>query len=77
MIGLDDECKKYSAEISVLDHETKAPVFKTTYQPRHISTQEWGDFCMMVPQGALAKAWKYEEDDKDYSFRITFKILKL
>ena len=39
MIGLDDECKKYSAEISVLDHETKAPVFKTTYQPRHISTQ--------------------------------------
>ena len=72
-----EECEMYTAEIAILHVKTKQPVFKISYNPRPITRQEWGDFCMTVPQEALAKFWSYEEEDKQFKFKVAVKINKL
>ena len=76
MLALEEDCAKYSCEISVrpFNYETGAPVFTTIYQPRPISTEKWGTFLMTVPEEALAKTWKYEETNKQYLFKYAVKI---
>ena len=71
------ECELYTTEIAILHVETKLPVFKISYNPRPINKQEWGEFCMTVPQEALAKYWSYNEEDQQFKFTVSVKISKL
>ena len=56
--------------------ETGKPVFKSSFQPRSLTDQNEAVFCLSVPVGALSKAWKYDENAREYLIDSSVKIVK-
>ena len=55
MKGSESDCQLFSTKISILDYNSEESVFKICFNPRPISTEKWGTFCLLVPQEALAR----------------------
>ena len=42
MKGSLTDCRLFTTEISILDYDSEEAVFKTSFQPRPIDTEQWG-----------------------------------
>ena len=73
MHGSQEDCVKYNAEISILDSSSKV-VFRSSYHPNPINTEQWGDVGLCVPEKALAKIWRYNAQTKQYEFNLSVDI---
>jgi len=76
MKGSQEDCEDFVAEASILNSETGKPVFKSSFQPRSLTDQNEAVFCLSVPVGALSKAWKYDENAREYLIDSSVKIVK-
>ena len=73
MHGSQTDCDQYKADISILDSKSDV-VFRSSYHPRAMNTDKWGDFSLCVPEKALAKIWRYNSEQKKYNFNIAINI---
>ena len=73
MHGSQEDCVKYNAEISILDSSSKV-VFRSSYHPNPINTEQWGDVGLCVLEKALAKIWRYNLQTKQYEFNLSVDI---
>jgi hypothetical protein len=69
MVGSQEDCNKYNAEISVLDTNLH-PTFKFSHHPRPISLQKWGDLALTIGEQALLKICEHCEDDGRFKFIV-------
>ena len=76
MHGSKTDCNQYKADISVLDSKSKV-VLRSSYHPRPINTEKFGDFRLFLPEKALVKFWTYNSGTKQYEFKISLKISRV
>jgi len=77
MKGSQEDCENFMVEASILNAETRKPVFKSSFQPRPLTDQNVPIFCLSAPERGLSKAWKYDEDGGGYTIVCSVKIVKL
>ena len=77
MTGSQEDCEDYMVEASILNAETRKPVFKSSFQPRPLTDQNEAIFCLSAPERGLSKAWKYDENWEGYAITCSVKIVKL
>ena len=79
MKGSQEDCEDYMVEASIVNAETRKPVFKSSFQPRPLTDQNEPIYCLSVPGRGLSKAWKYVEygGQHAYSILCSVKIVKL
>ena len=51
MKGSLTDCRLFTTEISILDYDSEEAVFKTSFQPRPIDTEQWGDSPQICTKG--------------------------
>ena len=73
MHGCQMDCDQYKTDISILDSKSDV-VFRSSYHPRAMNTDKWGDFSLCVSEKALAKIWRYNSEQKGYDFNIAINI---
>ena len=71
--GTENDCRLFTTEMSILDYHSEEAVIKMCFQPRPIDTKNWGKFCMLVSQEAVARIWKPQENLRNY-FKVSVKI---
>ena len=70
MNGTENDCHLFT---TILDSDSEETVIKMCFQPRPIDTKNWGKFCMLVSQEAMARIWKPQENLRNY-FKVSVKI---
>jgi len=77
MKGSQEDCKKFMAEVSILNAETEKPEYKSSFKPRPLTDQNEAIYCLSVPEKGLSGAWKYDQDVGKYIILYSVKIVKL
>ena len=73
MVGSQEECEDYTAEISFMDPKSK-PVLSFSFPPRPISMEDWGDTCLTVTEKSLASIWRYSHEEKASYIEVAVNI---
>ena len=73
MNGTENDCRLFNTEMCILDYDSGEAVIKMSFQPRPIDEDNWGTFCMLVSQQAMARIWKPQEDLRNY-FKVAAKV---
>jgi len=76
MKGSLEDCEDFMVEASILNVETRKPVYKSLFQPRPLTDQNEAIFCLSVPDRGLSKAWKFDENAGAYHVLCSVKIVK-
>ena len=63
MLGSQEECEKYSVEISILDSKAN-PVISSRFPPRPLGLEQMGCDCLTVTEKALARVWTCSQDNR-------------
>jgi len=82
MKGSQEDCENFKVKASLLnvetlDSESGKSVFKSSFQPRPLTSQNEATYCLSVPEKGVSKVWKYEESEERYHIRFLVKIVKL
>ena len=77
MKGSQEDCEDFMVEASILNVETRKPVFKCTLQPRPLTDQDEAIYCLSVPEKGLSKAWKYSQIRGKFTILYSVGIFKL
>ena len=77
MMGSQEDCKNYMVEASILNVDTKMPVFVSSFHPRPLTDQDESIFCLSVPERGLSKAWEYDKVGREYVILCSVRIVKL
>ena len=74
MKASEEDCEAYLVEASMMDVQTGKLMFKSIFPPRPLVKENNPGFCLVVPQKAMAKVWKLNENEEKYSFIHHIKI---
>ena len=70
----EENCENYLVEASMMNVHTGKLMFKSTFSPRPLVKENNPGFCLVVPQKAMAKVWKLNENVETYSFVHHIKV---
>ena len=76
MKGSQEDCVDFMVEVSILNVETRKPVFKSSFQPRPLTDKNEATYCLSVPERGLSEAWKYNQKKGKYITLCSVKIVK-
>jgi len=79
MKGSQEDCEVFMVEASILNVDTRKPVFKSSFQPRPLTDgdQDEAIYCLSVPEKGLSKAWKYSQIRGKFTILYSVRIVKL
>jgi len=75
MMGRQEECDNVQVEIGFMNPETEKVFFKSTFNPRPITTTNSEELCLTVKQALISKYWHYNQTEKSYDFDVSIEIL--
>ena len=70
MLGREEDCEEFITIITVFDRNSK--MFTTNMShPRPINLEKWGHMGLTLPEKALSRIWKLEEDSFVFNLKVS------